>query len=159
MGQGAGLSAAPLQGGNDETMRVIVVEKLWGREKIIANEIKAGYCLKELTVDSNGMACSIHYHKNKTETFYVTQGRIFLELYDVFRFDRALRNRQIYTLHIGHSVTLVPYTPHRFWALDGPGVFIEGSSFDNPRDSYRLVPSGPIPTDYDISSVSQYMSL
>lgn len=165
MGQGAHACVAPLCGGKGKTMTI--VEKLWGREKIFFNDPNKGYCLKELTVDSNGNACSIHFHKAKTETFYVTHGRIFLERYrtllarpgiDVTSIAH-LEDRSIRTLHIGDHITLVPYTPHRFWAVDGPGVFIEGSSYDSPFDSFRVVRAGPIPTDFDPSLVRQYKSL
>lgn len=141
---------------------MIIVPKLWGHERIIQNDPVAGYCLKQLTVDPAGYASSVHYHVNKTETFFVIEGRIFLELYArlanwwTLADPRDLKERRIWRLHTNDHVTLPLFTPHRFWALDYAGVFIEGSSHDDPSDSYRIIQSGAIPIDYDPTNVQQY---
>lgn len=122
-----------------------VVQKLWGYETIPVNNDR--YCGKILTVLPNGMACSIHYHKKKKETFYVLSGKLHLQLFrqispgstDCF-IDDEIR------LRVGEAITIDPLTPHRFWSLESqPCDFIEFSTPDDPQDSYRLVEAGPIP--------------
>ncbi len=139
-----------------------IVPKLWGHEKIIQNNLAAGYCLKELTVTPNGQACSIHYHKKKTETFYVIKGNLYIERYrsveDCPDDCGTPHDREVYRLSEGDILTLLPYTPHRFWAMGGDAVFIEGSSPDYSYDSYRIIPAGPIPSDIDYSVVPRYPS-
>jgi D-lyxose ketol-isomerase len=116
-----------------------IVTKLWGYEKHLVNTEL--YCGKILVALPNGMACSIHYHKRKTETFHVLKGRLFLQL---FSLEGELLEEK--NLAAGDSLTLVPLTPHRFWAIDEVCEFLEVSTQDVPEDSYRLVDSGPIPT-------------
>lgn len=153
----------------------LIVPKTWGHEKIIVNDSEMiegpGYCLKELTVNPCGQACSIHYHAFKTETFYVLSGVLMLELYtSVGELNRILTNPVphlntlvlcgLYRLRQGTSITIRPGEPHRFWAgqrVEEPevfesAVFIEGSTPDNPNDSYRIIPAGSIPT-YDEKDV------
>jgi cupin fold WbuC family metalloprotein len=115
-----------------------IVSKLWGHEKIIVNN--SLYCGKILTVVPNGMACSIHYHKNKTETFHILRGQLEFEKFDL---DGRLQQRML--LRMGDTLTLPPSTPHRFWVMKDVCEFIEFSTHDDPSDSYRLTPSGPRP--------------
>jgi len=47
------------------------VKKIWGSEEwLVNNEL---YCCKILNL-KKGYRCSIHYHKDKDETFYVLKG-------------------------------------------------------------------------------------
>jgi cupin fold WbuC family metalloprotein len=115
-----------------------IIPKLWGHEKIIVNS--SLYCGKILTVIPNGMACSVHYHKNKTETFHILRGELEFEKFDI---DGRLETRIV--LRAGDTLTLPPSTPHRFWVTGDICEFIEFSTHDDPSDSYRLIPSGPRP--------------
>jgi mannose-6-phosphate isomerase-like protein (cupin superfamily) len=91
------------------------------------------------------MACSIHYHENKKETFYVLRGSLVLEVYNYNPADGFSSLKEMLTLKTGDSVTLDPLTPHRFYVTNGEvAEFIEVSTHDDPLDSYRLVESGPI---------------
>ena len=54
-----------------------IVPKEWGSEYWIVNNDL--YCGKLLTLEKN-KRCSVHYHKNKDETFYILEGKIKLEL-------------------------------------------------------------------------------
>jgi D-lyxose ketol-isomerase len=116
---------------------VKIVKKLWGYEKHLVNTKL--YCGKILVALPNGMACSIHYHKKKTETFHILKGRLHLQLFTLE--GKFLTERD---LTVGDSLTLPPLTPHRFWAADEVCEFLEVSTQDAPEDSYRLVDSGPI---------------
>ena len=53
-----------------------LVMKVWGSEEWVVNNDK--YCGKILNLNK-GYRCSVHYHKNKTETFYVLQGKVLME--------------------------------------------------------------------------------
>jgi mannose-6-phosphate isomerase-like protein (cupin superfamily) len=52
-----------------------IVPKDWGEERWIANR---DYCGK-LLILKKGYRCSLHHHKIKDETFYVSKGRVLLE--------------------------------------------------------------------------------
>jgi len=102
------------------------VQKVWGNELWLANTDK--YCGKILNVN-NGHCCSIHYHKNKDETFYILEGKIRLELFG-----------ETITLKEGESIRLQPYSLHRFCALENSKI-IEISTHHEDSDSYRVVKS------------------
>jgi len=121
-----------------ELIASTIVKKLWGYEKHIVNTDL--YCGKILVALPNGMACSVHYHKKKTETFHIVRGSLHLQLFSI---DGTLQQQTV--LNAGDSLTLSPLTPHRFWAIDELCEFIEFSTTDAPEDSYRLIDSGPAP--------------
>jgi len=56
---------------------VRIVPKGWGREVWIANG--EHYCGKILEI-RKGKRCSLHYHKLKTESFYLRSGRLKLRV-------------------------------------------------------------------------------
>ena len=124
-----------------ELIAPLIVKKLWGYEKHLVNTEL--YCGKILVAVPNGMACSIHYHKKKTETFHILKGRLHLQL---FTTDGTLSEQTV--LHCGDSLTLPPFTPHRFWAVGEVCEFLEVSTRDAPEDSYRLTDSGPAPAHF-----------
>jgi D-lyxose ketol-isomerase len=107
--------------------------------------VHPGYTGKILTVLPNGNASSIHYHKLKHETFYISRGCLALE---VFTFEgKTLSSEPVARINMatGTVITLPAYTPHRFWAEKEVAEFVEISTPDDPADSYRLVKSGPAP--------------
>ncbi len=129
-----------------------IIPKKWGYERVVVNDPE-GYTGKILVVAPNGMACSIHYHRVKTETFHVTKGTLYAAIYeplptldkrkpDIKHF-RA--EPHLITLQTGRSLRLPTWYPHRFWTKDEIAEFIEFSTIDNPDDSFRFVESGPLP--------------
>src|ERR1700678_1697209 len=56
---------------------VRIVPKGWGREVWIANGDL--YCGKILEI-RKGKKCSLHYHKIKTESFYLRSGRLLIRV-------------------------------------------------------------------------------
>ena len=133
------------------------VSKKWGYETVITNEMTwkghesiDGYTGKILTVIPNNFMCSVHYHVCKTETFYILRGKLHLELY-VFPPDKTLSPPEFTLEDIelveeldmcpGQAITIKPYTPHRFWAEREVAEFIGFSTLDDPKDSYRIIPS------------------
>lgn len=125
--------------GNAPTPRLVM--KKWGTEEIIVN---GDYCGKRLTV-MPGYACSIHYHLKKTETFFVLDGRLSLELYKPYCTGIQAEPIGCKILRAGRSMTIDPLTPHRFWAYREPVRFMEFSTTDADEDSIRLLESGPVP--------------
>jgi D-lyxose ketol-isomerase len=123
------------------------INKLWGYELCLVNNRM--YCGKIIAVIPNGKCCSIHYHKLKTETFHIIEGKLILQLWtpmhekhdlDCFKFAGT------HELKIGNTITLKPWTAHRFYTQQNTDTkFIEFSTPDHISDSYRLVNSGDIP--------------
>ena len=116
------------------------VIKKWGYEIWIVNNDL--YCGKHLHVLPTKQ-CSVHYHKNKTETFYVINGALKLEFSTVLdlEFWRDYTPKFV-VLNKGQSITLQPMTAHRFSsAFDYPCDFIEFSTHHSDDDSYRIIES------------------
>lgn len=114
-----------------------VVNKSWGYEIWIENNPL--YCGKHLHVLPNKY-CSIHYHKNKKETFYVIGGELKLEYcesIDPENWSNHLYNTVI--LKKGEYFTLDVLTTHKFTSnTTYPCDFIEISTHHDDNDSYRL---------------------
>jgi mannose-6-phosphate isomerase-like protein (cupin superfamily) len=119
----------------------MIVNKLWGYEIWIENNEK--YCGKHLHIVP-GKKCSVHYHKNKKETFYIISGKLLIEYSDhtdLYSWQNMLGIKTI-LLEKGDSFTIEPNTPHRFYTTASYACdFIEISSHHNDNDSYRIIES------------------
>jgi len=106
------------------------VPKAWGKEIWLVNR---DYCGKILILNK-GFRCSMHHHKNKDETFYVSKGKVFLEL----------GNKKL-IMKQGDSMLVKPNTKHRFTGLENSEI-IEFSTHHEDEDSYREpnMLSGPV---------------
>lgn len=121
---------------NNHTM----VNKKWGYEIWIENNYL--YCGKHLHVLPKKY-CSVHYHKNKKETFYIISGELSLQYSPNLNkeiWDLSLAD--VVVLKQGESFTIEPYVAHRFtsntsYACD----FIEISTHHDDEDSYRIIES------------------
>lgn len=139
-----------------------LVKKVWGYERQIANFKQEGYCGKILTVIP-GFQCSVHFHAVKHETFFVLRGELYVELYDIPKDcrmaavanpagvkDRMLRHPYAKWLKEHEKLTIAPFQAHRFWCGGNKhgeiAEFIEFSTYDDEADSYRVVPSRPVPS-------------
>ena len=105
-----------------------IVEKKWGSEEWITNR---DYCGKKLTLNK-GFRCSMHYHKNKDETFYILKGKVFME---------ADKEKLIMTE--GESILITPGLKHRFTGLENSEI-MEFSTHHEDEDSYRTEQSGKV---------------
>jgi quercetin dioxygenase-like cupin family protein len=108
------------------------IEKAWGHELIIHADER--YTCKHLVYTCPGQASSFHFHRHKHECFTVANGIFELEVGDAH--PRMLVR--------GEYVVLEPGMKHRLrfmHARTGAGLIIEASSFDDPLDCVRLVPS------------------
>lgn len=116
-----------------------MVEKTWGREEWIVNDPE--YCGKFLSVNP-GYQCSLHYHKEKRETFYVLSGRGWIERALMIGGKPGPLVRCPATG--GLTITIERGTPHRFGA-DNHLIILEISTHHEDSDSYRLEESRQIP--------------
>lgn len=121
---------------SDETIKI--VPKGWGEERWIHNDQL--YCGKLLVLEG-GKHCSLHYHKLKTESFYVAQGRLRMELTDLAsaQQDPPLI-RETFELGPGDAILLKPLTVHRFSGLAAETHIFEFSTEHFDTDSHRIVP-------------------
>jgi mannose-6-phosphate isomerase-like protein (cupin superfamily) len=110
------------------------VAKQWGTEIWLTNNPL--YCAK-LLVLKPGMACSLHRHIAKTETFFILQGEVRVEI--------GTHGLPEYK-HPGDSVHLPAGTFHRFADPGGsnvPAIILEVSTEHDDADVERLASSGP----------------
>lgn len=105
--------------------------KGWGSEDWIVNNDM--YCGKLLKLQK-GKSCSMHFHKNKHETFYITKGSMYITLIDTRTADKYTL-----TLETGYVLSLPPLTPHKFTTLEDT-EFFEFSTKHEESDSYRVEP-------------------
>ena len=106
------------------------VKKDWGYEEwIVNNEL---YCFKKLFIKKDHQ-CSIHWHKEKDETFYIESGELELLLFGVSPL----------ILEEGDSIRLVPNTLHRFIGKEDTMIY-EISTTHEDSDSYRVLKGGKV---------------
>ena len=110
-----------------------VVDKAWGRELIFATNDK--YCGKLLIFDKADSKFSMHFHREKDETWYVLSGSFSLELIDTKNASRETK-----VLNKGDTWRNLPLVPHRLTALQDDSVIIEVSTPDSVEDNYRILP-------------------
>lgn len=110
-------------GDDNDVEAVDVVPKLWGYEKWLENNDK--YCCKLLSINK-GYQCSLHYHKDKDEMFFVTKGHVRLELED-----------KVVHMRAGNFMRIIPGSKHRFAGVED-SIIIEVSTHHEESDSYRI---------------------
>ena len=109
------------------------VEKVWGHEEWIVNNLK--YCGKKLFL-KGGYRCSMHRHDIKDETFYILSGKILLEKeFNGIKESLLMTPGDIIHIEIGMW--------HRFTGIVDSQI-IEFSTFHMDEDSIRLEPSSKI---------------
>jgi len=107
------------------------VEKGWGSEFIFTtNDL---YCGKILSFKKDGKF-SMHFHKEKDETWLVLSGKFLLRYID-------LENANHYELELveGNVWRNQPLTPHQLICIE-EGNIVEVSSPDSVEDNYRILP-------------------
>ena len=117
------------------TAAIPVVPKEWGEERWIVNNRL--YCGKQMLL-RRGWRCSMHRHKVKDETFFVTKGRMLFEIEGPS--GRVAKR----VLGPGSVQHVPPGVWHRFSGLVRT-EFFEFSTTHDDADSYRKEPSGPMP--------------
>lgn len=107
------------------------VDKGWGWEDIFVSNDK--YCGKFLCFNE-GARFSMHFHREKLETWYIMSGRFELESINT---SNAEIFRQV--LSVSDTITIHPLTPHRLTCLE-QGTILEISTPDSVEDNYRVMP-------------------
>ena len=107
------------------------VKKEWGKEIWITNR---EYCGKKLILNK-GFRCSMHFHKNKDETFYILTGKVLIEI-----------GMEKNILLPSNSILIKPGQKHRFTGLEDSEI-IEFSTHHEDSDSYRDELSGKVDLD------------
>ncbi len=108
------------------------VEKDWGHEIWLANNEKENYCGKILYI-KEGHSTSMHFHANKHESFYVSEGTLCIHIVDT--------ETTVITPHYvreGERFVMDRFVPHKLEAFEGAVKFIEISTFHKDSDSYRI---------------------
>jgi mannose-6-phosphate isomerase-like protein (cupin superfamily) len=118
---------------------VKVVPKAWGEERWLHNDEL--YCGKILVL-RGGKHCSLHYHRCKTETFYVATGHLQMELTDLASAQQSPPViREVFEMGAGDSLLLKPGMVHRFTGIADETQIFEFSTQHFDEDSYRVQPS------------------
>lgn len=107
------------------------VPKGWGREVWIVNSDL--YCGKILEIDK-GKRCSLHFHKLKTESFYLRRGRLKVRIKD----SPEIECVNEFKLIAGDCMDVPPGLVHQMEALENAELY-EFSTQHFDSDSHRLV--------------------
>lgn len=110
---------------NDERL---CIAKLWGYEEILVDTPR--YCGKILHFDK-GFTGSLHYHRDKDETFYVMEGIVEVE------FGPSTDELVHSVLFTGEVLRLPHGTWHRVSAAYGDAKLIEFSTHHDDDDVVR----------------------
>jgi mannose-6-phosphate isomerase-like protein (cupin superfamily) len=108
-----------------------VEPKGWGREVWIANNTQ--YCGKILEI-RKGKRCSLHFHKVKTESFYLRSGHLRLRVKE----SASAAVVREFDLYQGECMDVSPGLVHQMEALEDSELF-EFSTQHFESDSYRIV--------------------
>jgi oxalate decarboxylase/phosphoglucose isomerase-like protein (cupin superfamily) len=106
-----------------------IIPKGWGYEIIFASNDM--YCGKILHFNIGGMT-SMHFHANKTETWYVYKGKFIVRTIDP---KNASKHEATFTEGMTFHINKVDI--HQVIALT-EGDIIEVSTKDDASDSYRV---------------------
>ena len=109
---------------------VHIAPKGWGREIWIANNPL--YCGKILEIQK-GKRCSLHYHKLKTESFYLRAGRLKVWIKES---PEAVALEE-FELGPGECMDINPGLVHQMLALEDAELF-EFSTQHFDSDSHRI---------------------
>lgn len=111
----------------------MIVDKGWGRETIFAST--ESYAGKFLEFSKAGSRFSMHFHRDKDESWVVIAGAFKLTVIDT---NNATRQELI--LRKGDTWRNPPLLPHQLEALEDDSTIIEVSTADDPADNYRVAP-------------------
>lgn len=107
------------------------VEKGWGNEFIFeTNEL---YCGKLLNFNQ-GFKFSMHFHKEKDETWYILSGKFLLHMINT-----KDASKSTIELNKGDTKRIYPLQPHQLECIE-QGTIIEISTPDSVEDNYRVFP-------------------
>ena len=108
-------------------------QKGWGYELIWATT--NDYCGKIMFFNKTDMKTSMHFHKEKDETWFVNSGKFKVRYIDT-------KNSMLYEkeLNEGDVWHNPPLMPHQLVALADESSITEVSTADSVEDNYRIGP-------------------
>jgi len=109
---------------------VHIEPKGWGREVWLANNEL--YCGKILEI-SKGKRCSLHFHKLKTESFFLRAGRLKVTIRETVDSEAI----EEYEMNPGDCMDIPPGLVHQMLALEDAELY-EFSTQHFNSDSHRL---------------------
>jgi len=109
------------------------ITKGWGYEVIWASN--EHYCGKFLVFTKKDAKFSMHFHKNKDETWFVNDGEFKLRYIDTKT--ATLYEKPLKTGETWHNP---PLMPHQLICTTDTGSVTEVSTMDDPDDNYRVIP-------------------
>jgi mannose-6-phosphate isomerase-like protein (cupin superfamily) len=109
------------------------VQKGWGYEIIWTSNDK--YCGKKMVFEKAGAKFSMHFHREKDESWLIDCGSFLLRWIDTAT---AAINQQV--LKEGDTWHNPPHLPHQLEALEDNSVVIEVSTPDSVEDNFRIFP-------------------
>ena len=109
------------------------VKKGWGYELIWATNDK--YCGKILVFEKAGNMFSMHFHREKDETWFVNNGKFKVRWIDTT--NAKLHEKE---LNEGETWHNPPLQPHQIIALEDGSSITEVSTPDSVEDNYRVAP-------------------
>jgi len=119
----------------------IKIPKGWGYELVWSSTDQ--YCGKKMVFEKKGSKFSMHFHKEKDESWIVDQGGFLLRWIDT---KTAKINELI--LNTGDTWHNPPHLPHQLEALEDSSIVTEVSTKDSAEDNYRIFP-GDSQKSYD----------
>jgi len=108
------------------------VDKGWGYEIIWASNEQ--YCGKIMCFTRKGAKFSMHFHKNKDESWFVNEGTFKLRWIDTQTATLLEKD-----LKPGDTWRNAPLMPHQLECLSDFGSVTEVSTADDPNDNYRII--------------------
>ena len=109
------------------------VDKGWGYEIIWASNDK--YCGKMMIFEKPGAKFSMHFHREKDETWFVNAGQFMLRYIDTKT--ATLHEKLLKQGDVWHNP---PLQPHQLEALQPNSMVFEVSTPDSVEDNYRILP-------------------
>jgi len=109
------------------------VDKGWGYEIIWATNEK--YCGKLMVFEKAGAKFSMHFHKEKDETWFINAGSfklIYCDTKTATYLEKVLKEGDVWRN--------LPMVPHQVIALQPNSIIFEVSTPDSVEDNYRIIP-------------------
>jgi len=110
-----------------------VVQKGWGYELIWATNDK--YCGKIMYFTQEGAKFSMHFHREKDETWFVNNGRFKVRWINTS--NAQLHEQELKEGDVWHNP---PLQPHQLICLQANSSITEVSTADSVEDNYRVAP-------------------
>ena len=109
------------------------IDKGWGYELIWATN--EHYCGKIMVFEKVGSKLSMHFHKEKDESWFVNNGRFLLNYVDT-------TTAEFKSLELTDGMTWrnPPLMPHQLVCMEPGSSITEVSTPDSVEDNYRIAP-------------------